>query len=107
MSARVSMSAPQLMASIAEPAGKSVCDACLRPSNALVNHDGDWLCPNCRAVFWAATVLFDQGITKEDTLIPTLLFAKAAGGSKGWEELTTLVNAAREHTGLELVRIMH
>jgi hypothetical protein len=59
------------------------------------------------AVLSAARVLLDRGIAAEDTVIPTMVFAKVAGGSRGWEELSPTEHVARGPKGLELVGIMH
>jgi len=59
------------------------------------------------AVLWTAKVLLDKGITEEDTIIPTLVFAKVAGGSHAWEALSLTGHLGGETEGLELVGIMH
>jgi hypothetical protein len=50
-----------------------------------------------------AAVLLHEGITAEDTLIPTLVFAKIAGGSP---EYAALVHEKEQASGLEIVRLM-
>ena len=50
-----------------------------------------------------ASVLLHEGITAEDTLIPTLVFAKIAGGSP---EYAALVHDKEQASGLEIVRLM-
>jgi len=54
-------------------------------------------------VFSTAAVLLHEGITAEDTLIPTLVFAKIAGGSP---EYAALVHAKEQTSGFEIVRLM-
>src|SRR5215212_7213052 len=97
------------MAGVAEPRSEQgQCDGCLKPSDgSLSEHGGDLLCQKCVAVLCAAMVLFDEGITAEDTIIPTMVFAKVAGGSRGWKELSKMEQFAVKHEGLELVGIMH
>ena len=51
----------------------------------------------------AAAVLLNEGITAEDTLIPTLVFAKIAGGTL---EHTVLVEAGEPASGLEIAKLM-
>jgi hypothetical protein len=48
--------------------------------------------------------LLDENITAEDTLIPTLVFAKIAGGSP---EYAAVVKDKEQASGLEIVRLMH
>jgi hypothetical protein len=97
------------MGSLAEAGSvQSQCDGCLRPSDgALSKHDDDWLCQKCVAVLAAAETLLNKGIAAEDTIIPTMVFAKVAGGSRGWEELSQTGRVLGKHEGLELVGIMH
>jgi hypothetical protein len=84
------------------------CDGCLKPANGRLSKDeGDWLCRRCVAVLRAARVLLDKGIAGEDTIIPTLVFAKVAGGSQAWEALSQTGQLTGESQGLELVGIMH
>jgi hypothetical protein len=61
---------------------EAVCSGCLKPSNKLTASSGDQLCEECKAVFFTAAVLLNEDITAEDTLIPTLIFAKIAGGAQ-------------------------
>jgi hypothetical protein len=84
--------------------GEAVCSGCLKPSNKLTHSAGDQLCEKCRAVFSTAAVLLNEDITAEDTLIPTLVFAKIAGGSP---EYAALVKEKEQASGLEIVRLMH
>ncbi len=67
------------------------CDGCgmicIKSQADFVSHDGDQLCPACRAVFWTAAVLFDRGVTEEEVIIPTLVFARSAAGSEGYRDL--------------------
>jgi hypothetical protein len=79
------------------------CDGCLKASLNLTNSTGDRICDKCKAVFLTAAVLLNEGITAEDTLIPTLVFAKSAGGSAAY---ATLVRERAPATGLDLVRLI-
>ena len=97
------------MGRVTEPVSeKKRCDGCLKPSNSgLSKHDGDRLCRACVAVLSAGMRLLDKGINAEDTIIPTMVFAKTAGGSRGWEALLQTGVPGKEHEGLALVGIMH
>ena len=82
---------------------QTACGGCLRPSDALTSSAGDRLCGRCKAVFLAAAVLLNEGVVAEDTLIPTLVFAKAAGGSPGYK---AIVRDGKPPGGLGIVRLM-
>jgi hypothetical protein len=88
------------------PAARSEaeCSGCLKPSKELTSSSGDQLCEKCKAVFLTATVLLNKDITAEDTLIPTLVFAKIAGGSP---EYAALVEKREAASGLGIARLMH
>jgi hypothetical protein len=58
-----------------------VCSGCSKLSSHLISCAGDRLCATCRAVIWAALVLLNRGVADKDTIIPTMVFAKVAGGS--------------------------
>jgi hypothetical protein len=92
------------MASVAgsEPEVGS-CDGCLKPSRDLNPSAGYRICDKCKAVFLTAAVLLNEGITAEDTLIPTLVFAKIAGGTP---EYTALVRQNASISGLEIVELI-
>src|SRR5215210_4392201 len=93
------------MKSVTPAAHKEVvCSGCLKPSNKLKHSAGDQLCEKCRAVFLTAAVLLREGITAEDTLIPTLVFAKIAGGSP---EHAALVHDKEQASALEIVKLMY
>jgi hypothetical protein len=93
------------MESVAGPEAQGdTCDGCLKPSHDLTNSAGDRICDKCKAVFLAAGVLLNEGITAEDTLIPTLVFAKVAGGTP---EYTALVEKSEPASGLEIAKLMH
>ena len=64
--------------SLAEQHNVDACNACLI-SGASTGDNDDGLCTGCRNVFQAARVLFQSGITAEEELIPTLVFARIAG----------------------------
>jgi hypothetical protein len=64
--------------SLAEQHNPDACNACLI-SGASTGDNDDGLCTGCRNVFQAAKVLFQSGITAEEELIPTLVFARIAG----------------------------
>jgi hypothetical protein len=64
--------------SLAEHSKPDACNACLI-SGASTGDNDDGLCTGCRNVFQAARVLFQSGITAEEELIPTLVFARIAG----------------------------
>jgi hypothetical protein len=90
--------------SVASTAHSEVaCSGCLKPSKELTSSSGDQLCEKCKAVFITAAVLLNEDITAEDTLIPTLVFAKIAGGSP---EYAALVKEKEQASGLEIVRLM-
>ena len=92
------------MESVAPTARSEVaCTGCLKPSKKLTSSSGDQLCEKCKAVFLTADVLLSEGITAEDTLIPTLVFAKIAGGSP---EYAALVKEKEQASGLEIVRLL-
>jgi hypothetical protein len=97
------------MGKVAEPTSQQMrCDGCLKPAAGdLSKHDGDWLCQKCVAILSAAMALLDDGTTAEETIKPTMVFAKVAGGSRGWEELSQTGQLAGRREGLELVEIMH
>jgi hypothetical protein len=59
------------------------------------------LCEKCIAVVRAAVVLLNRGVADEATIIPTLVFAKIAGGSPGY---TALDSAS---TPVNIPRLMH
>ena len=64
--------------SLAELHDRDACNACQNSSESVGDYD-DGLCTGCRNVFQAARVLFQSGITAEELLIPTLVFARIAG----------------------------
>jgi len=67
------------MGSVSELQGMDLCDSCLKSAETLFNHDGDRLCERCKAVFWTAAVLFDNEITDEAEIVPTIAFAARMG----------------------------
>src|SRR5215217_8192364 len=92
------------MASVAGPEPEGVtCDGCLKPLRDLNPSAGYRICDKCKAVFLVAAVLLNEGITAEDTLIPTLVFAKIAGGTP---EHTALVEGGEPASGLEIAKLM-
>lgn len=97
--------APQLMESVTSAASSEVaCSGCLKPSNKLTPSASDQLCEKCKAVFLTAAVLLNEGVTAEDVLIPTLVFAKIAGGSAAY---ATLVQEKTPAAGLNVVKLMY
>ena len=56
-SSRVLKPAPHFMSSVAESLTKP-SNGCLKPSNDLINHEGDWL---CSAAGFSGFVVGDQG----------------------------------------------
>jgi hypothetical protein len=90
------------MESIADPSERP-CDSCLSPSNDLVEMADDALCPNCTALFSAATVLFDNGITEENEVMPTLA---AACTLIRPNDLAVLTRSDEAYPGLELVKVI-
>jgi hypothetical protein len=93
------------MESVAPAARSEVaCSGCLKPSKKLTSSSGDQLCEKCKTVFITAAVLLNEDITAEDTLIPTLVFAKIAGGSP---EYSALVEKREAASGMEIARFMH
>jgi hypothetical protein len=86
------------------------CDGCRTPFLTeladFVSHDGDQLCQWCRAVFWTATILFEQGIEQEDVVIPTLAFAKFAAGEPEYGDLVKTGGAGGRVTPTDLARIL-
>jgi hypothetical protein len=87
------------------------CDGCsmifLKAQADLVAHRGDRLCPRCRVVFRTAVTLFEQSITEEDVIIPTLIFARDAGDSAAYKELAMMGDPDKKCTPLSLAEIMH
>lgn len=101
------------MASVAESGKRreaEECDGCRLPfldfRTNFVTHAGDSLCKWCRAVFWAATVLFEQGIEEEDRVIPTLAFAKYATGIPEYDVLVTAANGGEKPKPADLARML-
>ena len=86
------------------------CDGCrltyLEFQTDFLKHSGDQLCRWCRAVFWTATILFEQGIEEEDVLIPTLAFAKFAAGVPEYSDLVRTGGAGEKPTRADLARIL-
>ena len=64
--------------SLADQHNLDACNACQNSSESA-GDNADGLCTGCRNVFQAARVLFQSGITAEELLIPTLVFARIAG----------------------------
>jgi len=60
-----------------------VCDSCSSPADELVEENGDDLCNSCRAVFWTARTLFEEGVTDESEIIATMVYA--AWDGRPWE----------------------
>jgi hypothetical protein len=63
---------------LAEQDNPDACNAC-QNSSASADDNDDGLCTGCRNIFQAARVLLQSGITAEEELIPTLVFARIAG----------------------------
>lgn len=89
---------------------EEICDGCLRPfldfQTDFVSHAGDNLCRWCRAIFWTATVLFEEDIEGEDLIIPTLTFAKYATGLPKYDELVKRGCDRGKPTPADLARIL-
>jgi hypothetical protein len=90
------------MEGVADPSERP-CDGCLSPSTDLVERADDALCPKCTAVFSAATMLFDNDITEENEVIPTLV---AACTLTRPNDLTALTRSEEVYPGLELVKVI-
>ncbi len=65
---------------------------------------GDRLCKSCRAVFLAAAVLLNEKVADEEVIIPTLVLAKMAGGSLGYDDLA---KKREPDTGLGITNLMY
>jgi hypothetical protein len=85
------------------------CDGCRLPflkfQTDFVNHAGDELCKWCRAVFWTATVLLEEGVEEEGVVIPTLAFAKFATGVPEYDDLVETGDGGEEPTRADLARM--
>jgi hypothetical protein len=93
------------MESVAAPASlEGTCDGCLKPATGLTSSAGDSLCKSCRAVFLAAAVLLNEEVIDEEVIIPTLVLAKKAGGSLGYDDLA---KNREPKTGLGIVNLMY
>ncbi len=92
------------MESLTSALQEGKCDGCLKPSAGLTISAGDRLCERCTAVFLAAAVLLNEKVIEEDILIPTLVFAKIAGGSLGH---AALAKEKKSVAGLDIVRLMY
>lgn len=83
------------------------CGACRLPflefQTDFVNHAGDRLCQWCRAVFWTATVLIEEGIQDEETIFPTLAFAKYATGTP---EYNDFIGKTEDATGHDIAEVL-
>jgi hypothetical protein len=80
-----------------------------------VTRAGDRLCGSCRAVFWTAEALFDNGISGEDEIIATMVYAAWEGRpwdlKKNTEQNTELQRkltreSPRQHQEFDLLRIV-
>lgn len=76
------------MGSTAAPNNAALCGGCRKPSSEFVELDSDQLCRSCEAVLWAAMVLWEENITAEDEVIPTLVYARKMGSKRGSNVLT-------------------
>ncbi len=93
------------MKSVAAPADlKGTCDGCLNLATGLTASAGDRLCKACRAVFLAAAVLLNEEVAEEEVIIPTLVLAKMAGGSPGYE---ALAKTEKPTAGLDIINLMY
>ena len=98
------------MASLPEHTQQQICSSCLCPAGGLVTHDGDRLCERCRAVFYTAQLLFDEGITDEAEIVATLSFAAFEG--QPWKPKDEEVRErfaewfSQKHPEFELVRVV-
>jgi hypothetical protein len=88
------------MESVADPSERP-CDGCLSLSNDLVERADDALCPKCTTVFSAATMLFDNSITEENEVIPTLVSACMLMRPN---DLAALTRSDEAYPELELVK---
>ena len=64
--------------SLAEQHNPDACNACQISGESAGDND-DGLCTGCRNVFQAGRILLQSGITAEEVLIPTLVFARISG----------------------------
>jgi len=101
--------------SLAERQNPDACSACQNPIESAFYSD-DGLCPGCHNVFRAARVLLQHGITAEEVLIPTLVFARIAGraedhfykhhySSSGYEPAVESLMSGN-HPALEVIRFV-
>jgi hypothetical protein len=100
--------------SLAEQHNPDACYACQNSSESAGDND-DGPCPGCRNVFQAARVLLQSGITAEEEVIPTLVFARIAGRAEdphytyhyrsGYEPAEETVLSGN-HPALEITRFV-
>ena len=101
--------------SLAEQHNPDACNAC-QISGPSAGDNDDSLCTGCRNVFQAGRVLLQSGITAEEELIPTLVFARIAGRaedphykhhypSSGYESAEESVSSGN-HPALEITRFV-
>jgi hypothetical protein len=76
----------------------------------MTTHDGDQLCDRCIALFLAAQVLFEERISDESEVIPTMAFAWYAGSAEPSNEEAWAIEyakrLARLYRGLGLVKVV-
>jgi hypothetical protein len=86
------------------------CDACQTPAEGLTTHVGDRLCDRCKALFLAAEILFEEQISEESEVIPTMASAWYRGrADSAIEESWALEYAkglAQFYRGLGLVGVV-
>jgi hypothetical protein len=86
------------------------CDACQTPAEGMTTHVGDRLCDRCKALFLAAEILFEEQISEESEVIPTMASAWYRGrADSAIEESWALEYAkglAQFYRGLGLVGVV-
>lgn len=86
------------------------CDACQTPAEEMTAHVGDRLCDRCKALFLAAEILFEEQISEESEVIPTMASAWYRGRADSSNEeswaLEYAKGLAQFYRGLGLVGVV-
>jgi hypothetical protein len=76
----------------------------------FAEENGDLLCKGCRAVFWTARVLLNEGISDEAEIVPTMVFAAEFGEPWALRDKEYAERFAegfpRKHGHLEIIRLV-
>ncbi len=86
------------------------CDACQTPAEGMTTHVGDRLCDGCKVLFLAAEILFEEQISEESEVIPTMASAWYPGSAEPSNEESWAPEYAKRLTqfyrGLGLVGVV-